>query len=270
MDTRKQKQVNKLMKRRAYITAVAAVIAFAISGFVFLLMNMRVSHMHVIFMFVLGVSFLILTYMVLWVLGASEKYSRLVKILKRCYIVCLLIGIACFITLQVFIISGSRTDDVEVDAVIVLGAGLINNNPSLILSSRLNAAIEYIQTREDIPIIVTGGLGQGQTITEAEAMARYLVARGVDESRILKEDASTNSHENINFARNVMIDHGMDVENARVAVATNEFHLFRAKIIADKAGFEAYGIAAETPGLHRKLIYYFREAFSLVNELVFR
>jgi uncharacterized SAM-binding protein YcdF (DUF218 family) len=51
---------------------------------------------------------------------------------------------------------------------------------------------------------------------------------------------------------------------------TNEFHLYRAKLTAQKAGFDPIGVAAETPGLHRKLIYYFREAFSLVNELVFR
>ena len=270
MGTSKHKQINILLKRRAYIIAAVAVAAVVISGFFFLLMQMRVSHMHVIFMFSLGMSFFILTYMVLWVLGASDKYSRLAKILKRCYFVCLLIGIACFITLQAFIISGSRTDDAEVDAVIVLGAGLINNRPSLMMATRLNAAIAYVQTREDAVIVVTGGLGQGQTVTEAEAMARYLIARGIDENRILKEDASTNSHENINFARNVIIEHGMDVENARVAIATNEFHVFRAKIVAEKAGFEAYGIAAETPGLHRKMIYFFREAFSLLNELVFR
>ena len=259
-----------LMKRRANITILMAIITLVVSGFFFILMRMRISHMHVLFMFVFGLSILILTYMVIWTLGASEKYSRLAKILKCCYFVCLFIGIAFFITLQALIISGSRTDEAEVDAVIVLGAGLINNNPSLILSSRLNAAIAYIQTREDIPVVVTGGLGQDQTVTEAEAMARYLIARGVDENRILKEDASTNSHENINFARNIMIEHGMNVENARVAIVTNDFHLFRAKIVAEKAGFEAYGIAAETPGLHRKMIYYFREAFSLINELVFR
>jgi len=270
VDLNNKKQPNTLFKQRAHTTIKVAVAAVVVCGLSFLLMNMRVSHMHVIFMFNLGMSFLILTYTLIWVLSACEKYSRLAKILKRCYISVLIVGIGCFITLQIFIIAGSRSDDADVDAVIVLGAGLINNNPSLILASRLDAAIEYVQARDDIPIIVTGGLGQGQTITEAEAMARYLIARGIDESRIWKEDTSTNSHENINFARNVMIEHGMDVENTKVAVATNEFHLFRAKIVAEKAGFDAYGIAAETPGLHRKLIYYFRETFSLVNELIFR
>jgi len=221
-------------------------------------------------MFISGMSFLIVTYMVLWTLSANQKYSRLAKILKRCYIVCVLLGLVLFITLQIIIISGSHTEDADVDVIIVLGAGLMNDRPSLILASRLNAAIDYAQTRGDIPIITTGGLGQGQTITEAEAMARYLIVRGVDEERIWKEEASTNSHENIRFAKEIMRAKGINPENAKVAIVSNEFHLYRAKLIAEKAGFEAYGVTAETPGLHRKLIYYFREAFSLINELVFR
>ena len=264
-------QSNQKIKRRLTTTIIVALVAAAICGYIFYLMQINVSHSHVFLLFFGGLSFLVLTYMLLWTLGANEKYSRIAKILKRCYFICLLAGVVCFIVLQVMIVSGSHTDeDADVDAVIVLGAGLINNNPSLVLASRLNAAIRYTETRDDIPIIVTGGLGQGQNITEAEAMARYLIVRGVDEERIWKEEASTNSHENIRFAKEIMRAKGINPENAKVAIVSNEFHLYRAKLIAEKAGFEAYGVTAETPGLHRKLIYYFREAFSLINELVFR
>ena len=258
------------MEKRRIITIVTTIIAVAIISTVFILMRMRVSHMHAILIFVVGLSVLIVTYLILWTLSVNEKYSRLAKILRRCYYVCVSIGLIFFIFLQVLIISGSRTEEADVDAIIILGAGLINNRPSLILASRLEAAISYVQTRDGIPIITTGGLGQGQTITEAEAMARYLIARGIDENRIWREDASTNSHENINFAKNVMLQNGIDPENAKVAIVSNEFHLYRAKIVAQKAGLNAVGVAAETPGLHRKLIYFFRETFSLVNEFVFR
>jgi len=258
------------MEKRRNITIITAVIATIISSTVYILMRLRVSHMHAILIFVVGLSVLIVIFLILWTLGANEKYSRLAKILRRYYYVCVSIGLIFFIFLQVLIISGSRTEEADVDAIIILGAGLINNRPSLILASRLEAAISYVQTRDGIPIITTGGLGQGQTITEAEAMARYLIARGVDENRIWREDASTNSHENINFAKNVMLQNGIDPENAKVAIVSNEFHLYRAKIVAQKAGLNAVGVAAETPGLHRKLIYFFRETFSLVNEFVFR
>jgi len=226
--------------------------------------------MHVFFMFILGMSCLILTYMVLWTLSADPKHYRLTKILKRCYVVCVSTGLAFFIILQAIIISGSYTEEADADVIIVLGAGLINDRPSLILASRLNAAIAYAQVRNDIPVITTGGLGQLQTVTESEAMARYLIARGIDENRIWKEEASTNSHENINFAKDIMVENGMDINNIKVAIVTNEFHLYRAKLIAEKAGLDPIGIAAETPGLHRRLIYHFREAFSLLNEWVFR
>ena len=208
--------------------------------------------------------------MTLWTLSDYPKYSQLMRILKRVYIICVSLGLAFFIFLQIIILSGSYTEDTDVDVIIVLGAGLINDNPSLILASRLNAAIRYIQTRDNIPIITTGGLGQGQTVTESEAMARYLIARGIDENRIWKEDSSTNSHENINFAKIIMEENGLNVESIKVAIVTNEFHLYRAKLIAKKAGLDAVGVAAETPGTHRRLIYHFREAFSLLNEWVFR
>jgi len=260
-----------LIKKRLIITVSVAITATVICVFFYYLMSMNVSHTHVYFLFTILVSFLVLTYMILWILSADKKYSRVVKISKRCYFICLLIGILFFSMLQALIISGSFSDeDADVDALIILGAGLINSTPSLILASRLNAAIRYAEMREDVIIVVTGGLGQGQVITEAEAMARYLIARGIDESLILKEEKSTNSHENIRFAMEVMKENGINPEDINVAVVTNDFHLYRAKLIAEKAGFNTFGIAAETPGFHRKVIYHFREAFSLVNQWLFR
>jgi len=271
MDKTTSKQINPLIRQRLKLTIIVVVLALFICVSFLILTRLNVSHSHVFLLFFTGIFALIISYMVLWTLGANVKYSRIVRILKRCYFAVVSIGLIWFIILQVLIISGSHTDyETKTDAVIVLGAGLINNRPSLILASRLNAAMEYSQKHKDIPIIVTGGLGQGQTVTEAEAMARYLIARGVDETQIWKEELSTNSHENINFALEIMQENGIDTENATVAIVSNEFHLYRAKIVAKKAGVEAIGVAAETPGFHRKLIYFFREAFSLTNEWVFR
>jgi len=180
------------------------------------------------------------------------------------------IGLICFLIVQGVLISNSFTENADVDAIIVLGAGLRNNVPSLILASRLNAAIEYSKTQGDVPIIVTGGLGSGEILTEAEAMSRYLIERGVDEYRILKEDASTNTRENLAFSKVILEELGMDTDNIKVAIVSNEFHLLRAKMIAEKAGLDSIGVAAETPGLHRKVLYYFREAFALTAEVLLR
>ena len=224
--------------------------------------------MHIIFYIVLGMSALVVVYLVLWTLGAYEKHKKLAKILKICYVACFMAGLIFFIILQSMIISGSKTDDAEADVLIILGAGLRDGVPSLMLAYRLNAAVDYVSARGNIPIIVTGGVGRGETISEGEAMARYLIARGVDEEYIWKEETSTRTYENIRNAVAIMEEKGLDVDSITVAVVSNEFHLYRARLIAEKAGLEAMGIAAETPGLHRRLLYYFREAFSLTRELL--
>ena len=259
---------NKNERRRLIITIVFAVFAASISGFSFFLMQSRVPNMHVIFYLVLGLSAILITFLILWTLGASERYSQLAAVLRRCYVVCLTLGLAGFLTFQGLILSAAHTEEADVDALIVLGAGLRNGAPSLVLRTRLNAAIAYHEKQGDIPIIVSGGLGEGETVTEAEAMFRYLSTRGVDESMIWRENASTNTQENLAFSLALMEDNGLDIETARVAVVSNEFHLYRAKLIAGKAGLDAVGVAAATPGVYLRVLYSFREAFALASEVL--
>jgi len=224
--------------------------------------------MHIIAYIIFGCSFLVVTYLGIGLLGSYDKHAKLARFLKRCYLISLAIGLACFIFLQGLIISGARTDAEQVDCIIILGAGLRNNAPSLILRQRLDATLDYLNEYGEIPVIVTGGLGPGETITEAEAKRRYLTVRGVDEALIFKEEASTNTRENIAFAIAVMEMNGFDVANTKVAIVTSEFHLYRAKLIAERAGLEADGIAAKTRYLHFLILYSFREAFSLASEFI--
>jgi len=251
------------------ITIIVAVLAAILSGIFLVLALARVPNMHVVFYLSLGSSALLVIYLMLWTLSANEKRTRLAKLLRRCYMICLCIGLSFFLILQALILSGSRTDDVEADCLIILGAGLRNGAPSLILRRRLNAAVDYLQERSDIPVIVTGGLGRGQTVTEAEAMFRYLRDRGVGENLIWKEDQSTSTRENLAFAVALLQEKGLDVENIKVAVVTNEFHLYRAKLIAGKQGLDAAGISADTPSLYLRMLYSCREAFALASELLF-
>jgi len=254
--------------RRWAITIIAAIVSAIVTGISFVLFLLRVPNMHIASFLVLGCSVLLVTYLIIRALSISKKHAKLARLLKRCYLICLAIGLACFLTLQGLIISGARSDDEQADCIIILGAGLRNGVPSRILRYRLDAAINYLSEYGDMPVIVAGGYGSGQTISEAEAMYRYLSARGVDENLIWKEDASTNTRENIAFAMVIMEDIGLDVENIKVAVVSNEFHLFRAKLIANRAGLDAVGVAAQTPGIHLIILYFFREAFSLAVEFV--
>lgn len=225
--------------------------------------------MHVLFFLMVGFFGFVLVFLVLWTLCAHERFSKIATVLQRCYIVGFAIGLAFFMTLQGLLISSARTEQTQVDCIIILGAGLRNSAPGQILRTRLDAAIAFLQTQGDIPVIVAGGLGEGESITEAEAMSRYLIARGIDESRIWQEGSSTRTLENLAFSLAIMEENGMDVSNVTVGIVSNEFHLFRAKLIAGNLGMDAVGVAASTPGFSTRVLYFSREAFALARELIF-
>ena len=261
---------NRKAKFRLILTITVAVSAATISLFCFSLMRMGYPGMHIGFYFVLLLSILVITYLVLWTLSAFEKRIRLARILRRCYLICISVCIIGFMVMQIFIVSGARTEEQDVDCMVILGAGIIGERPSLVLTSRLNAAVDYLKTRENIPVIVSGGQGPGETITEAEAMYRYLVRRGIKEDRIWKEETSTSTFENLSFSRQLMEKNGIDTGSAKVAVVSNEFHLYRAKRIAENTGLDPIGVAAETPRLGLRVLYFCREGFALASHFLFK
>jgi len=132
----------------------------------------------------------------------------------------------------------------------------------------LDAAINYIKMREDLPIIVSGGQGRDEPVSEAESMLRYLAARGIDESRIWKEDSSASTRENLLFSKELMIKKGMIIESTNVLIVSSEFHLFRINFTAKKVGLNVTCLAAKTPGILRKTFYRIREVLALIKETV--
>ena len=224
--------------------------------------------MSIVFYYSVMLTVVILARLIIHALYENDKYLKLALILHRCFITCLIVGVAGFAILQILIFSGSRTQDADIDCIIVLGAGLYGEVPSRILVSRLDAALDYLHTRKNVPIIVSGGQGPGETITEAEAMFRYLVRNGADASLILKEDSSTNTSENIAYSTFVMEEIGLDISTSTIAIVTNEFHLYRAKHIANAHGLEVVGVAAKTPYPTLRILYHFREAIALMKEFI--
>jgi len=265
---KKERAKDKSLKRRLITTLIVTAFAALLGGITFLLWQLRVPDMHLIFLLLMCLSAVVIVFLILWTLGASKKFAGAAKVLRRCYIVALSVAFAGFLVLQGLILSSAHTQEADVDALIVLGAGLRGDVPGRILQTRLDAAISYLETREGVPIIVSGGLGQGAPITEAEAMFNYLRAQGIDENLIWMEGASTNTYENITFSRQVLEDNGVDIENATIAVVSNEFHLFRAKLVARNAGLDAIGVAADTPRLALRILYSIREGLALANEVL--
>lgn len=128
------------------------------------------------------------------------------------------------------------------DAVIVLGAGLRGDKPMLVLRLRMDTAIAYLEEHPDAVAILSGGKGDNERISEAEAMARYFKEKGIPASRYIKEDASTNTNENFSYSYRIVRERfGAD---AKLAFVTTDFHIFRAGRVAARQGILAEGIAA--------------------------
>lgn len=128
------------------------------------------------------------------------------------------------------------SSDYKEDAVIVLGAGIKGDKPSYALKQRLDKAVEYHQKNPDAYIVVTGGKGIQENTTEAYAMEKYLISRGVDKNVIIKEQQSTSTNENMRFTKTIL-DKKFS-RNYKVAVITNNFHIYRAEKIAENEGLK--------------------------------
>lgn len=105
-----------------------------------------------------------------------------------------------FLIIEGLVIADSKCDNTDiVDYVVVLGAGLYGETPSPALYNRLTSAVEYIKQYPDVEVVVSGGQGPDELITEAEAMKRFLLKHGVKEGQIIKEEESTSTMENLSY-----------------------------------------------------------------------
>lgn len=143
---------------------------------------------------------------------------------------------------------------------IVLGAQVRGKSVTDSLRRRLDTAGEYLKRNRNTIVIVSGGKGKGEEITEAEAMAEYLKKIGIEEKRIFQEDRSTTTRENLKFSRAYISD-----VSEQVGIVTNNFHVYRAVLLGKKLGYRnVCGLAA---GCNRILFlnYMVREFFALLS-----
>ena len=186
-------------------------------------------------------------------------------------IAALLLGFSLFTVLETMVVRGSFADesDAPVSAVIVLGAGVNGETPSLTLRTRIDAAAAYLEEHPDVPVVLSGGQGPGEAITEAECMRRALVRRGADESRLYPAERSTSTQENLRYSRAILEELGVDPAQ-RVAIVTSDFHLCRARLMW---GGDTAAVPAHLPSaLYFQCLtvnYFIREAFGLAAYFVY-
>ena len=172
----------------------------------------------------------------------------------------LIAGLALLAVLEGLIISGMNAmAPPGMDYLLVLGASVYADGPSPALTRRVNAVMDCLDQHPDAVIIASGGQGHSEPISEAQCIRDELIKRGVDPGRILMEDKSTNTQENMEFSKALI-----DRPDAAVGVVTNNFHIWRSLQHARRAGLtNVHGIAAEYTG--PTLIHFMvREAISIV------
>lgn len=208
----------------------------------------------------------------LFYLALRRLPGRIGRAARRCFcggLALLLLVLGCF---EGLILARGREDHtaLPVDAIIVLGAGVNGETPSMALRTRIHAAADYMKQHPDVPVVLSGGQGSGEKISEAECMRRELWSSSEEwNRRYLLEERSTSTAENFRYSKALLKEAGVDTDTAVIGVVTNDFHLFRATLIAQREGLQTVGVGAELPWWWLSANYYVREAFALVKTLLF-
>lgn len=123
----------------------------------------------------------------------------------------------------------------QADVAIILGAAVWGDRPSPGLRERLDGALELYREGYVPYLLVSGGLGEGKTSTEAAVMRNYLMEQGVPEEHILLEHRARDTYENLKFSREIMRENGL----SRALVVSHDYHLARAIDIARRLEIDA-------------------------------
>ena len=154
------------------------------------------------------------------------------------------------------------------DYLLVLGAKVNANGPSLTLRNRIDAAYGYLTAHPDCTAVLSGGQGSDEPMSEAKCMFDELVKMGIDPARLLMEDQSTNTWENMKFTL-ALLEKTYGKAPDRIALLSSEFHLYRAGLFAGQFGLETVGVPAETTLPVLKVNYFIREAVAVWYYLIF-
>lgn len=229
----------------AIFTVLALFFLFALAGYGFLGLCF------------FGLAVLTLLYMGLRALAEKRKRpARILKIVLTCAVA---VGLTAACATEAFVVSRTLASGEGGGAcAVVLGAGVDGTVPSLSLRARLEAALRYAGENPGAVLILSGGKGGGENISEAQCMYDWLTGHGVDPGRLILEERSTSTRENLTFSLELLGELGMEPE--RVTVITAGYHIARAEMMAEDLGYrETKARAAHTNLPILELNYYLRE-----------
>ena len=179
------------------------------------------------------------------------------------------LGFGCFLAAFVPVLAGAKTDEtVDADYLIVMGAGIRGDEPSLSMLNRLRPALGYLQENPGAVAIVSGSQAEDEIVSEASVMKRWLEEQGIDPARILLEDRADSTYENLVYSL-AMIEAAGGDPRGDVAIVSSDYHLCRIRLLAEELGCRPQCIAGQTSYLILMLNYAVREAFALWEIWVF-
>lgn len=205
-------------------------------------------------------------------------YNYIKEKIKKNLLIYAMLKVFSIIFLIIFIIAeslmiGYPKNNIKDDSdyLIILGAAVKKASPSLTLKARLDASIEYLnKTNDDCYIVVSGGRGNDEHISEALAMKNYLVDSGISEEKIIMEDNSKNTYENFKYSKEKIERHSKkDIKSLNIKTVTTDFHALRSSILSKRNGYKNVTFYTSKSKASFIPIYYTREFFALSKTILF-
>lgn len=193
---------------------------------------------------------------------------QLKKIIKYLiFIICIGIIIICILSLYVKlstkkqILTSSEIKDIsDIDCILVLGAGVIDNRPSLMLKDRLETSIDLYNDNISNKIIMSGDHGRAN-YNEVKVMKEYGIKNEIPSENIFMDHAGFSTYESIYRAKEVF-------KSKKIVIVSQEYHLYRALYIANKLGLEAYGVPAKKVKYKGQIMRELREILARDKDFV--
>ena len=241
-------------RHRFTILSLLALIPLGILWFVFTFLLQGYSFSALI---CAGLAGLILFYNLMPLVG--RKFPKFSKVVTRIVTIILCLGLlVAAVTEGIIIYHSFGSPQEEVDYVVVLGAKVRTDGPSVSLQNRIDAACDYLTAHPDAIAIVSGGQGPDEPMTEARCMYDRLIAMGIDPSRVWMEEKATSTWENLQYSL-ALIEEKTGTRPEKIGVISSEYHLFRASLFTRAAGAEFVGIPAHTTRVSQMVNHFLRE-----------
>jgi len=222
--------LRKLKTIRKSLISIILGILFVIYILIVSIIWGRIDPFNTVMIF-FGISWIIITIKINKICVILKKLHKIIKVFLIFIVFSFILS---FVAVESIIVYNMRnTATADADYVIVLGCQVDGSVPSVPLWRRVNTAANYLKLNQNTKVVISGGQGPGEHISEAEAMKRILLRSGIDEKRILEENNSKSTMENFIFS-----DSLYNLHDKNVIIVSSDYHVFRALSTAKKLNYK--------------------------------